>query len=97
VIPGDSEQQRGADDQEPDAQIAREQRDDEPVAEVGEELALAPPRPPRIAGPEVAEDRETGPERERDRHGLHDGQADTVEDRDDFLDHDARLRVQPPQ
>ena len=45
---GDAEQQRGAEHQEPDAQIAREQRDDEPVAEIGDELALAPPR----AGPD---------------------------------------------
>ena len=86
---GDAEQPGGAEHQQADAQIAREQRDDEPIAEIGDELALAPPGPARIAGPEVAEHGEDGAEHEQHRHELHHRHAHAVDDRDDFFQHDA--------
>ena len=58
---GDAEQERGADDKQADAQKAREDRDEEPVAKVGDQIALAPPRAARIAGPEVVSTVKTAP------------------------------------
>src|SRR5206468_12005751 len=48
----------------------REHRHEEPVADVGNELALAPPWFARIAGPEMREHREHKGERDRDRNDL---------------------------
>ena len=65
VIEGDQvvgianpEQQAGAEHQQADAEDTREQRHQEPVAEVGHELALAPPGLAGIAGPEMRQHRE---------------------------------------
>ena len=86
---GDAEQERGAHDQEPDAQIAGEQRDDEPIAKIGHQLALAPPGLARIAGPEEGQNREDGSERDRYRQDLDESDADAVDDGEEFLEHDA--------
>ena len=45
---GDAEQNRGAGDEHADAQIARDDRNEEPVAEIGDEIALVPPRRPGL-------------------------------------------------
>ena len=84
---GDSEQQRGADDEHADAQIARDDRNEEPVAQVGDEIALVPPRPAGIASPERGEHREDGRERQRDRNVLHERLTETDQDGEQLLRH----------
>ena len=76
------EQQAGAEHQQPDPEHAREQRHQEPVAEVGHELALAPPGPAGIAGPEMRQHREHQRQRDRDRHHLGHGLAEHLDDFD---------------
>ena len=87
VIEGDqivgvanSKQQSGAEHQQADAEHAREQRHQEPVADVGDELALAPPGPAGIAGPEMRQHREQQRQRDRDRHHLGQGLAEHLDD-----------------
>src|SRR5260370_42547537 len=46
------EDDAGADHEQPDPKYAREQRNEEPVTDVGDELALAPPRGAGVASPE---------------------------------------------
>src|ERR1700741_4092775 len=77
----DVEEDAGTEHQEPDPHHAAEQRHEEPIDNVGDELAPAPPRRPWIAGPEMREHRE--PERQQHRHGHHllDG---LTEHQDDF-------------
>ena len=86
---GDVEQERRPHDQEADAQIARKQWDDEPVAEIGDQFALAPPGLSRIAGPEEGEHGEHDRKPDRDRHDLHHGHAHAVDDRTELFKHDA--------
>jgi hypothetical protein len=62
------EEDSGAEHQQPDAEDARKHRHEEPVADVGDEFALAPPGFARIAGPEMREHREHKAERDRDRN-----------------------------
>src|SRR5436305_2508506 len=50
---GDVKEYRSAGDEEADAEIASDDRNEEPVAEIGDEVALAPPGTARIAGPEL--------------------------------------------
>ena len=76
------EQQAGAEHQQPDPEHAREQRHQEPVAEVGDELALAPPGRAGIAGPEMRQHREYQRQRDRDRHHLGHGLAEHLDDFD---------------
>src|SRR5215468_11202473 len=85
----DAEQDRGTDDQEPDAQIAREKRNNEPVAKIGRNLALAPPWAAGIARPEEGQNRECGTERDRYRDELHESRADAVNDGQKLLEHDS--------
>src|SRR5262249_10138383 len=47
----------------------------EPIDDVGDKLAPAPPRRPRIASPEMREHREHERQRDRHRHHLFDGLA----------------------
>src|SRR3954453_14106752 len=77
---GDPEYKGGSENQEPDAQVAREQRDQEPIAKIGEEIAFMPPRLARVAGTEERQEAEGGPQRNRYRHDLDEGDADTVDD-----------------
>ena len=76
------EQQAGAEHQQADPEDTREQRHQEPVAEVGHELALAPPGLAGIAGPEMRQHREYQRERERDRDDLGHGLAEHLDDLD---------------
>src|ERR1700692_747988 len=85
---GDAEEERRTDHQQPDPQIAREQWDYDPIANIGDQLALPPPRTTRIAGPEERQDREHDAESDRHRHELEDGHADAVDERDEFLEHE---------
>ena len=64
------EQECGSNDQEPDAQVAREQRNDEPVTKVGNEIALAPPVLTWIARPEHGQNAEDQCEGDGHRHDL---------------------------
>ena len=61
------EHEAGAEHQQADPEDTREQRHQEPVAEVGDELALAPPGLAGIAGPEMRQHREH--QRQRDVTG----------------------------
>src|SRR6266404_1236260 len=54
----DSKDDAGAEDEESNPQYARKQRNEEPVANVSNELAFAPPRFAGIAGPEMRQERE---------------------------------------
>ena len=76
----DVEDGGGADHQQPDAEHPRESRREEPVDDVGDDLALAPPRPAVVAGPEMGEHREHDRQRQRDRHHLLDGRAQHHQD-----------------
>ena len=66
----DVEDDRSAEHQKADAEDARENRYEEPVTDIGDEFALAPPGFSRIAGPEVRQHRKYKGERDRDRHDL---------------------------
>src|SRR5262245_56705906 len=90
---GDAEQGRSPQHQKAYAQIAREQRYQEPVAEIGDELALVPPGAAGIAGPEERQHREGGAQRDRYRNDLDQGHAHAVDDRDEFLEHDATTQL----
>ena len=87
-----SKQQAGAQHQQPDAEHAREQRHQEPVADVGDELALAPPGPAGIAGPEMRQHREHERQRDRDRHHLGQGLAEHLDDFGRQVHFDRRTR-----
>ena len=58
---GDPEEERRSEHEQANAQIARKQRDEEPVAKVGEQLAFAPPGSAGVAGPEEGQERKGGP------------------------------------
>src|SRR5262249_19333963 len=90
---GDAEQDGSADDQETDAQVAREQRDDEPIADVRDEPAFAPPRWSGITGPAPRQQGEGGPEHDGHRKQLDERHPDTLDDGDDFLEHHATTRL----
>src|SRR5262249_21127469 len=85
----DAEQQCGPHHEQPDAQIACEQGNEEPVAEIGQQLALAPPRTPWIAASPKREDGECSPKCDRHRHDLDERDANTVDDRNQLIEHDA--------
>jgi hypothetical protein len=84
---GDAEQQRGADDEQPDAQVTRDHRDKEPIAKIGDDIGLPPPRPARIAGPERGQHREDGGQRQRDPDVLGQRFANADEEREQFQAH----------
>ena len=85
---GDVKQQRGADNQHADAQEAGNDRNEEPVAEVGYEIAFLPPGTSGIACPEPGQDRENGCHCDRDRHALYQAVADIQNEGEQFLTHD---------
>jgi len=58
-----------------DAHEAGGQRNQEPIADVGDDLALVPPRAAGIAGRPVRQHREHDAERDRYRDDLEDGRA----------------------
>src|SRR5882724_177555 len=62
----DSKDDSGAEDEESNPQYAREQRNEEPVTDVGDEFAFAPPWLARIAGPEMRQEREGQSQHDRD-------------------------------
>lgn len=66
----------GAQYQQSDAEDAAEQRHKEPVDDVGDKLAPAPPWQARIAGPEMVEHRKEQGQRDGRRHHLFDGLAE---------------------
>src|SRR5436305_6875573 len=76
----DVEDDAGAEHEQADTEYTREHRNDEPVANVGDELALAPPRNAGIASPEMAEDREDERQPDRDRDHLFDRLAEHLDD-----------------
>ena len=90
---GDAEEERGADHEEADAQIAGEQRNEKPIAKIGHQFPLAPPGAAGIASPDDRQKSKDGPERDRHRQHLHNGHADAVHDRKCFLEHDATLSI----
>jgi hypothetical protein len=73
---GDVKQQCGADNQHADAQKAGNNRNEEPVAKIGDEIAFLPPGTSGIACPEPRQDRENGCHCDRDRHAPYQGVAD---------------------
>src|SRR6476620_867850 len=62
----------GCQHEKPDPQYASKQRNEEPVADVGDELALAPPRRAGIAGPEMGQHGEY--QRQHVLYGYHRGE-----------------------
>jgi len=80
VSVADIEENAGAEHQEPDPQHPCEQGDEEPVADIGDQFLLAPPRLARIAGPEMRQHREHQRQSNRDRHHLDDGLAEHLDD-----------------
>ena len=76
----DVEDHAGAEHEQTDTEYAREHWNNEPVANVGDELALAPPRNAGIAGPEMAEDRKHHSQPDRDRDHLFDRLAEHLDD-----------------
>jgi hypothetical protein len=93
----DLKNQAGAEREQADAEHAREQRDEEPVAEVGDELALAPPRRAGVAGPEMGQHREDQRKRQRDRHQLHDRLAEHLDDFQRQVRHPGLFRARAVQ
>jgi hypothetical protein len=91
---GDPEQHSGSQDQQSDTQITCKERNDEPVAEVSEQLALAPPGLARVASRIEGQDRESGAKRYGYRQDLKERDPDTVNDRCALLEHD--LQTPPP-
>ena len=83
---GNPEQNRSARDQEADAQITGDHRNDEPVAQIGHEIALAPPWPAGIAGPERGEDGEHRGQRNGNRDTFAECLADVDDKGEQFLD-----------
>ena len=82
----------GAEHQQPDAEDTRKYRHEEPVTDVGNELALAPPGFARIAGPEMREHREHQSERDRDRNDLRHRLAHHLDDFHWQTGHDGLVR-----
>jgi hypothetical protein len=74
------EDQTGADHEQPDPQYPPEHRHEEPVAEVGDQFALAPPWRSGVAGPVVGQHREQQRQRDRDRHHLADRLAQHLDE-----------------
>ncbi len=66
---GDVEYPHGQEHRQPDADIAGEDRREDPVAQVGAQAALLPPRPTRVAGREVRQGAEH--HRHPDKPGQH--------------------------
>jgi len=91
VCGGYSEQKRGADDQHGNAKVASDDWDEKPVAQVRDEIALAPPRPSRIAGPEPREYGEDNRQSQRNRDILCKGLAKADEEDEQFLIHIAAM------
>jgi len=46
---GDAEQRNGEQHREADARVARQNGDEDPIGKIGDETALVPPRPARVA------------------------------------------------
>jgi hypothetical protein len=88
ISSADSKQQRRAHNQEPDAQVTRQQRNDEPIANIGHKLALAPPRAARIARPEKGQDGKHQAKQHGDRNEPEEGRAKAFNDRDEPVEHD---------
>ncbi len=84
---GDSEQNRGAGDKHADAQETRDDGNEKPVADVGDEVRLAPPGTAGIAGPEPRQHGEDERKRQRDRHAFHERFADFGDERQQFVEH----------
>src|ERR1700685_1082770 len=72
----DVEEGGSADDQQADAQIAGDHRNEEPIAQVGHEISLVPPGAAWIAGPECREKSEDDSKSDRDRDAFQEGLAD---------------------
>src|SRR5438270_8380977 len=87
----DVEDHAGAEHEQADTEYAREHRNNEPVANVGDELALAPPRNAGIASPEMAKDREHHSQPDCDRDHLFDRLAEHLDDFKGQIGHVRRL------
>ncbi|MGY4282272.1 hypothetical protein ACVWXO_001492 [Bradyrhizobium sp. LM2.7] len=72
----DIEDDACADDQEPNPHGAGEHRNEEPIAHVGDDFPLSPPRRAGIAGPEMLEHREDHRQPEGNGDHLLDGLAE---------------------
>ena len=82
-----AEQNGGSGNEHPDAQITREHRNEEPVAEVSDEIPLVPPRLAGIARPKVRQPSKYGSERQRDRYAFYKSFADSDDKAEQFLIH----------
>jgi hypothetical protein len=69
------------------AQKAGDDRYEQPIADVGDDIGLAPPGPARIARPEPGQDCEYKSQRQRDRHAAHESLADIDYEGEQFLTH----------
>ena len=85
---GDVKEHGGTGDEHADAEIAGDDWNEEPVAEIGDEVALAPPGTARIAGPELGQHGEDRGKRQRDRNALHKHPTDIDDDGEKFLVHE---------
>src|SRR6185437_2288074 len=79
----------GAHHHQTDAHEAGRQWDQEPVADVGDNLTLAPPGPAGIASRPMAQQREHDAEADGNRDDLENGLAGDLQDADEFADHDS--------
>ena len=86
----DVEEDACAQHQEADPDHAREYRHEEPVDDVGDELALLPPGHGIVTGPEMGQHREYHRKHDRDGNHLLDGLA---EHRQDFHRKDGHGRL----
>src|SRR5690242_16976629 len=84
----DIEDNAGPEHEEADPEHAGKYRHQEPVADVGDDLPLAPPGCSGIAGPEMAENREYNCEHDGDRDHLRDGLTDHQKDFERQVGHD---------
>src|SRR4051794_4709698 len=92
----DIENNAGAEHEETYPEHAGKYRDEEPVADVREDLPLAPPGCPGVAGPETGEDREYDRQRNGDRDHLHDGLSDHHENVEGQVGHDRLVATTGP-
>src|SRR5271170_1388361 len=84
---GNTEQNGGSGNKQPDAQVTGKHRDEEPVAKIGDQVALVPPRPAWIARPEISQHGEDTGKRQRDRDALDKSLADIDDESEQFLTH----------
>ena len=84
--------ERGADDEQPDAQITRDHRDEKPVAEIGDEIGLPPPGRPGLQAQNQVSTVKTAASASEIGMFFDERFADADEEREQFLAHDLGAR-----